>query len=239
MSISLPRPRILLSDIEGTTSSLHFVKEILFPYAYRHLERYVVDHADEPAVRQSLRETAETLGQEDPGLSACSRAELIEALLTWIEQDRKHTGLKRLQGLVWKQGFEGGEFKGHLYADVAPAFRAWSDAGISLGIYSSGSVQAQQLYFGHSEAGDLQPLLRHWFDTENAGPKRELQSYLNILCQLGVPGGEVVFLSDIGAELDAAQLAGIHTVQLLRGPETERADKHPAVASFAEISFIQ
>jgi enolase-phosphatase E1 len=235
--VHLKRPRCILSDIEGTTSSLSFVKEVLFPYSARRLERFVLEHAEEAEVKRALAEAAATIGLEGANKTACSHAEVLDALTLWIEQDRKHTGLKRLQGLIWKEGFERGEFRGHLYADVAPAFRAWHAAGIRLGIYSSGSVQAQQVYFGYSDAGDLRPLLSAWFDTENAGGKRLEASYRVIEAALAIPATDILFLSDIGAELDAAASAGFATVQLIRGDFTTPASGHLQVASFIEVGF--
>ncbi|HEY1075207.1 MAG TPA: acireductone synthase, partial [Fontimonas sp.] len=135
---------------------------------------------------------------------------------------------------VWKQGYEAGELKGHVYADTPVFLRQWHAAGKQLYVYSSGSVEAQQLIFGHSDAGDLTPLFSGYFDTR-IGAKREAQAYRAIVGQLALPAGDVLFLSDIGAELDAARQAGMQTCQLLRDDKAVAAPAHPQARSFAEV----
>ena len=227
--------KTILTDIEGTTSSISFVKDVLFPYARRALPAFVAAHGDEPEVRRWLDAVATELG------GVCSDDMVVEALQGWIDQDRKHTALKALQGLVWKAGYGRADFRAHIYADAAAALPAWHAAGHAIAVYSSGSVPAQKLFFGHSEAGDLTPLVSAWFDTE-VGGKREADSYRRIVAALGVPAGDVVFLSDVVEELDAAREAGLATVLVDRRedyPQPRHGDAthgHHRVESFAGIA---
>ena len=194
----------ILTDIEGTTSSISFVKDVLFPYARAALPGFVREHGGEPEVRRWL----DMVAVENGGM--CQDQMIVEALQGWIDQDRKHTALKALQGMVWEAGYRDGDFTAPLYPDVAPALRAWQRTGHRLAVYSSGSVPAQKLLFSHTEAGDLVPLFDGFFDTE-VGGKREASSYRAIADALGVLPKDVVFLSDVVAELDAAREAGMRT----------------------------
>ena len=157
----------------------------------------------------------------------------VSQLVRWIDEDRKITPLKSLQGLIWEAGYRNGDFKGHVYDDAARRLREWFDGGLKLFVYSSGSVYAQKLLFGHTEFGDLTPLFSGFFDT-HTGPKQEVQSYRKIAEVVGLAPGEVLFLSDIGAELDAAQAAGMRTCQLLR----EGAIPDPAHRQAADFDAI-
>lgn len=225
--------RFILTDIEGTTSSIDFVHQVLFPYSARYLDTYIAEHNSEPEVQACLagvRETLRAEGQTDPDAT-----DELEALHRWINEDRKHPALKKLQGYIWKEGYELGRYKGHVYPDVPLALAAWKQAGITMGVYSSGSVEAQKLIFGFSDFGDLTPYFSFYFDT-TVGHKREVGSYTNILKQIGSPGTETLFLSDVEQELDAAKEAGMHTCQLVRG-NTVPSQKHPLAHSFDEISL--
>ncbi|MET0717861.1 MAG: acireductone synthase, partial [Pseudoxanthomonas sp.] len=165
---------------------------------------------------------------------------LVSTLQTWIDEDRKHTALKALQGMIWGDGYKTADFTAHIYADAAIQLQAWHAAGIPLYVYSSGSVPAQKLFFGHSDAGDLTPLFSGWFDTE-VGGKREAGSYETIAGRIGLQASEILFLSDIVEELDAARVAGMQTVLVDRREdypqprEGEAARGHPRVTSFADI----
>ncbi|KAA2284513.1 acireductone synthase [Arenimonas fontis] len=205
----------ILTDIEGTTSSISFVKDVLFPYARRALPGFVAEHGHEPEVRHWLDQVA----AENGGL--CQDAMIVETLQGWIDQDRKHTALKALQGMIWRWGYEHGEYRAHFYPDAAEALRRWHAAGHVISVYSSGSVPAQKLFFAHAEGGDLSGLVSHWFDTEIGG-KREAGSYRCIVDTLGVPAGQVLFLSDVVEELDAARDAGLDTVLLDRRQDYPR-----------------
>ncbi len=158
--------RAILTDIEGTTSSISFVKDVLFPYARRALPRFVASRGKEPGVRKWL----DAVAAENGGM--CEDAMIVEVLQGWIDEDRKHTALKALQGMIWADGYKSADFTAHIYPDAAPALRAWHASGLPLYVYSSGSVPAQRLFFGHSDAGDLTPLFSGWYDTEMGG-KRE------------------------------------------------------------------
>jgi len=202
--------KAVVTDIEGTTSSISFVHDVLFPYASRKLTDFVHAHQDEVDVRQLLLETRNEAGEPEADIDRT-----IEILLQWIQQDRKVTPLKALQGLIWEQGFKNGDFTGHIYEDAARNLQAWHESGIDLYIYSSGSVYAQQLLFGHSDAGNLLHLFKGYFDT-NIGHKREVASYRAIAESTGLPAEQILFLSDIVEELDAARDAGMQTIQLVR-----------------------
>ncbi|HLD67520.1 MAG TPA: acireductone synthase [Pseudomonas sp.] len=221
--------KAILTDIEGTTSAVSFVFEVLFPYAARHLPDFVREHAAEPAVALQLQAVREASGEGDADVPR-----VIEILLEWIAEDRKATPLKALQGMIWAQGYRAGQLKGHVYPDAVEALKRWKAAGYGLYVYSSGSIQAQQLIFGCSEAGDLTPLFSGYFDT-TTGPKREAASYARIADAIGCAAGELLFLSDIVEELDAAREAGMQTLGLSR--EGGDLPGHPTVASFALIDL--
>ena len=142
--------RAIITDIEGTTSSISFVREVLFPYARKRLPAFIETHGDQPEVQHWLHEAA-----REAGMIEAERQEVVELLLEWIDQDRKSTALKALQGMIWKDGYESGAYRAHMYPEVAARLRAWRADGLRLYVYSSGSVPAQQLFFRFSEAGDL------------------------------------------------------------------------------------
>lgn len=206
--------RAIVTDIEGTTSSISFVRDVLFPYARQRLPGFVATHGEKPDVQHWLHEAA-----REAGLVEATRQEIIELLLSWIDQDRKSTALKALQGMIWKEGYEAGDYQAHMYPEVATRLRQWRADGIRLYVYSSGSVPAQQLFFGYSEAGDLRPLFAGYFDTET-GPKREVESYRRIAAAIDEQPRHLLFLSDIVEELDAAREAGFHTGWLVRPPQS-------------------
>jgi enolase-phosphatase E1 len=222
--------RAIVTDIEGTTSSISFVKDVLFPYARKRLPAYVETHADKPEVQHWLHEAA-----KEASLIEASRQEVIELLLRWIDEDRKSTALKALQGMIWKDGYEEGEYRSHMYPEVAARLHAWRGEGLHLYVYSSGSVPAQKLLFQYSESGDLTPLFAGYFDTET-GPKRETDSYRRIADAIGERPEHVLFLSDVVEELDAAHAAGLKTGWLLRPPlDVPAQPRHPAYTSFDAI----
>ena len=224
----------ILTDIEGTTSSISFVKDVLFPYARAALPDFVRTHGDAPEVRHWL----DMVAVENGGL--CQDGMIVETLQGWIDQDRKHTALKALQGLVWEAGYADGDFTAPLYPDVAPALRDWHAAGHRLAVYSSGSVPAQKLLFAHTDSGDLTALFAAYFDTE-VGGKRDAGSYRAIGERLGSDAGDILFLSDVVEELDAARQAGMRTVLLDRREDYPQprignaTNGHPRVESFADI----
>ncbi|MCB5227306.1 acireductone synthase [Alishewanella sp. 16-MA] len=217
----------IITDIEGTTTRISFVTEVLFPYARLHLAAFVRQHQQQPAVLAELTAVREQLQQPEADIEQC-----ISALLFWLDADQKITPLKSLQGMIWQEGYQQGHFTGHLYPDAVAQLQTWQQRGIPLYIYSSGSVTAQQLLFKYSDAGDLTPLLSGYFDTRIGG-KRDLASYQAILKQLQLPPAQVLFLSDVVAELDAARQAGMATVQLIR--EQQAASDHPVAENFYQI----
>lgn len=219
--------KAILTDIEGTTSSVRFVYDVLFPYAREHLPQFIREHATEAEVAVQLDAVRVESGESEADLER-----VIEILLGWIAEDRKATSLKALQGMVWEQGYRAGTIKGHVYPDAVQAMRYWQAVGYALYVYSSGSIQAQKLIFGCSEAGDLTPLFSGYFDTTSGG-KREAASYARIAEAIGLPPGEILFLSDVVQELDAARAAGLKTCGLAR--EGGSLEGHPTVASFSEI----
>jgi len=223
--------RAILTDIEGTTSSISFVKDVLFPYARKHLPAFVATHADRPEVQHWLHEAA-----REAGLVSATQNEIVSLLQQWIDEDRKATPLKALQGMIWDDGYRSGEYRAHVYPEVAAKLREWRSRHLDLYVYSSGSVPAQKLFFAYSEAGDLTPLFSGYFDTE-IGAKRDVDSYRRILHASGRRGDEVLFLSDVTAELDAARAAGMATTLLARPPSACPADSaHRCVTSFDAIT---
>lgn len=220
----------ILTDIEGTTTSVSFVYEVLFPYFRSHLDE-TRNLVDLPEVHEVFEQT-KNLHQTETGESLQSPEEILAVLRRWSEEDRKITPLKTLQGILWEKGYQSGEILGHVYPDVKPALENWQNQGIQMGVFSSGSVTAQKLIFGYSEAGDLTPFFSHYFDTKTGG-KRDSATYSLIAEQIGIFPEQILFLSDIREELEAAQAAGFQTIQLLR-PGTESAWKRSA-ASFADI----
>ena len=221
--------KAILTDIEGTTSSLSFVKDVLFPYAREHLPAFVRRHADDAEVQALLADAQTVVGAE------LDVEALIAQFIAWIDADRKITPLKSLQGLIWLDGYRQGAFSGHIYADAVEQLRNWHRQGLKLYVYSSGSVQAQKLLFGHSDAGDLTPLFSGYFDT-HIGGKRESESYQRIAEDIGFRPGEILFLSDIREELDAAEQAGLQTCWLVREQIPAPAAAHRQVSDFSAIN---
>lgn len=222
---------VYLVDIEGTVGSISFVRTVLFPYAKRELPKWIATHGQQAETRQWLDQVAKETGQSED-------ARLCETLLGWIDADRKHTALKALQGLLWRDGYLRGDFRAHLYPDAAAALSRWHAQGHRIAVYSSGSVPAQKLYFAHTDHGDFLPLLSDFFDTE-VGGKRDVSSYSKIASRLDRNPAEIVFFSDVMEELDAARSAGFQTVLVDRCEDypTPRLDSHGhrRVISLAEI----
>ncbi|MFA5968923.1 MAG: acireductone synthase [Sphingomonas sp.] len=205
----------ILTDIEGTTSSISFVADVLFPYARERLADYVAAHPTETA---PIIAEVQALEPGDP----------VQTLIRWIDEDRKITPLKTLQGMIWEGGFKSGAFTSHFYADAVAGLRRWHDAGLALYVYSSGSIFAQKLLFGHTDHGDLTPMFSGWFDTTSGG-KREAASYANIAHAIGLPASDILFLSDVQAEIDAARASGMQALLIAR-------DGGPAdIVSFDEV----
>ena len=226
----MSKPTFILTDIEGTTTSVSFVYDVLFPYFRENMQK-VRTMLHLPEVQAIFQETIR-LAQETENKIIASDEEVIETLIRWSNEDKKITPLKDLQGILWKEGYETGIIKGHVYNDVAPALKAWKDAGIQLGVFSSGSITAQKLIFGYSVSGDLTPYFSAYFDTTTGG-KREVETYIKISQKLNKQPSEILFLSDIIEELEAAQQAGLQTMQLTR-PGTKENWPYTA-SSFSDI----
>lgn len=211
-------PRAIVTDIEGTTSSLAFVHQVLFPYARARLADYVASHRDAVAgILDAVRAEA--------GDTALTDAACVALLAAWHDADRKFGPLKELQGLIWAQGYADGTLTGHVYPDAVAGLRRWHGRGITLAVYSSGSIAAQQLLFSHTDFGDLTPLFSAYFDTAIGG-KQMTASYQSIATTLTLPPNDILFLSDVAEELAAAHAAGFHTTLLAR-------DGLPAATSYA------
>ncbi len=206
-------PRAILIDVEGTTTPIAFVKDVLFPFARARLATFTRANAEMPAVAALVREAAVLAG--DPTMTD---GEAVQTLLRWSDEDRKVTPLKALQGLIWRGGYESGEINGVVFADAADALRTWKARGIPTYVYSSGSVAAQKLLFGHSTAGNLLPYLAGHYDTTSGG-KLEAESYRRIAAAVGEAPGSITFLSDHTGELAAARAAGLAAVRVQRPGE--------------------
>ncbi|WP_413529064.1 acireductone synthase [Rahnella inusitata] len=222
--------RAIVTDIEGTTTDIRFVHQVLFPYARQRLAEFLRHAHEQPDVAAALDGLRAEIDRPQASIEA-----LIEQLFTYMDNDVKSTSLKVLQGIIWRTGYENGDFRGHLYEDVGPQLSAWHADGLKLCVYSSGSVDAQKLLFGYSDAGDLTPLFSGYFDTR-VGAKRETESYQNIAEQLILPPQDLLFLSDIRQELEAARLAGWHTCQLIRDDADDVSD-HLQVNRFDQIAL--
>lgn len=244
--------RGILLDIEGTTSSVSFVYDVMFPYVRKHLTFEVFSNWEEPEYVAAFEAIARDAGQ--PSLDFWLKTQKLsrdnplrgadvvcKEVIRLMDADAKATGLKQLQGLIWKSGFESGELQAHVYDDVPPALAAWNAGGKDVRIYSSGSVQAQKLFFGHTIVGDLLPHFRGHYDT-SVGGKKEAESYRKIALEFGQPAGEILFLSDIVAELDAARAAGLQTALCVRPGnnlnQTSSGAAQAEISSFAEVQIL-
>lgn len=233
--------KAILLDIEGTTSSVSFVYDVMFPQVRRDLSAFLEKNWEDVNVQLASDQIAQDAGHESLELfcaamslepRACIEAEVIRLM----DDDVKATGLKQLQGLIWRHGFESGEMKAHVYPEVPACLQRWREAGMDLRIYSSGSVQAQLLFFGHTEVGDLLPLFSGHYDT-TIGSKKEASSYERIAKDWSIDPSDILFVSDVVAELDAAKASGFQTT-LCERPGNAIADEehgHETIKSFDEL----
>ncbi|MFM8985534.1 MAG: acireductone synthase [Planctomycetia bacterium] len=229
--------RGILLDVEGTTSSISFVYDVLFAHAKAHAGEFLAANRADPRVRAAAAGIAATAGLPPGDVDtpeAITRIAL--AAIDLMNRDVKDTALKALQGMIWRSGFESGAVVSHVFDDVPPALAQWADSGLDVRIYSSGSIEAQQLFFAHTAAGDLLPLLRGHYDT-TTGPKREAASYAAIAADMGLEPRQILFVSDVGAELDAARQAGMATALAVRPGNRDAGGlfAHEPISSFAEI----
>jgi enolase-phosphatase E1 len=232
-------PGAVLLDVEGTTTPVDFVYRILFPYARERVPAFLEARGREAAVRaivEGLREEHgkdAAAGRQPPSFEAPNA---VAGYARWlIDQDRKATPLKTLQGLIWEEGFRNGDLRGQVYDDVPKAFERWQAAGRRMAIFSSGSVLAQRLLFANSDHGDLGRFIGAYFDT-TTGPKREADSYGKIARALGVEPGGVLFVSDVVEELDAARAAGLETALCVREGALPAGSPHRAIRSFDALA---
>ena len=220
----------ILMDIEGTTSSISFVKDVLFPY--------FLSNIDDINKLSNIKEVKYAFGQvlrlvkQDENRDITTSEEVIFQLKKWCEQDLKITPLKTLQGILWEKGYQNGELIGHVYDDVPVMLENWNLLGKKMGIFSSGSVNAQKLLFSHSVKGNLSTYFSNYFDT-NIGSKRDSDTYSLITKQLALPSNRILFLSDVIEELAAADMAGIKTIQITR--EGNLQSWPQSVSDFSEI----
>ncbi|MCI0668720.1 MAG: acireductone synthase [Methylococcaceae bacterium] len=220
----------IVTDIEGTTSSISFVHDVLFPYAREHIRAFLVSNAEGRAAPH-IEDARRAVGRPELPLD-----QVADQLIQWIEEDKKITPLKALQGMVWEQGFKNGDFTGHVYRDAVDCLRDWHHRGLKIYVYSSGSIFAQKLLFGFSDFGDLRPLFRGYFDT-TTGAKVDAGAYRKITAAINLPANEILFLSDVEKELDAARTAGLQTRWLVREGRLNPKASHRQVASFRDIDF--
>jgi enolase-phosphatase E1 len=222
--------KAIVTDIEGTTSSISFVKDVLFPYARAHLPDFIRKHQHDAEVAKLLVD-AKHLVSGDADVEA-----LIGHFIHWLDTDQKITPLKSLQGIIWHYGYLQGDFHGHIYEDAARQLKAFKQQGYALYVYSSGSVFAQKLLFGNSDYGDLTGVFSGFFDT-HIGGKKEVASYTHIAEQIQLPPGEILFLSDIKDELDAARQAGFATYWLVREQAVDPQAEHRQIVDFDAIEL--
>ena len=237
----------LLLDIEGTTCPVSFVSDVLFPFAKQELSDYIKKHWDKsPNNKQIQAAKKEWLDDQSPVSNQIkqqvSKGEIkeIDGLIQYLKYligiDKKSTALKDLQGNIWERGYNNGELKSQLFPETADCLREWREKGLTLSVYSSGSIQAQKLLYRHSSNGDLEDLFSHWFDS-HTGPKRSSESYTLIAQKLHIPPDNIWFISDNGSECDAAHSAGIHTLFSLRDGNPDRDPRdHTVVQSLREVS---
>lgn len=222
-------------DIEGTTSATGFVVDVLYPYSRSRFAELLAERSEDPAVARAVAQVRELTG--DPDADA---VQIEKTLNTWLDEDRKATPLKTLQGIIWSEGFARGDLVSHFYDDVVPALRTWHTAALRLYVYSSGSVAAQRAWFTSSPEGDLLPLVSGLYDTENAGPKQDPESYRRIAEATGIAPSRLLFLSDRPGELDAAVAAGWHAVGVRRPGEPyfeQGVGDHAQAGAFDEIGI--
>ena len=229
--------RGILLDVEGTTSSISFVYDVLFTFARQHVGDFLSHHRLDPAVQAAAEALAAEAGAADATLAdPAGTTRLALAAIDLMNRDVKSTPLKSLQGMIWRRGFDSGELVSHVFDDVPETLAQWADSGLDVRIYSSGSIDAQKLFFSHTSAGDLTPHLRGHYDT-TTGPKREAASYRAIAADMGMEPREILFISDVGEELDAARQAGMATALAIRPGNREPGGRreHESLESFTEI----
>lgn len=241
-TVSTKGIRGIVLDIEGTTTPISFVHDVLFSYARTHVKAYLAQHAQGDDVRNDIELLREEhaadvrSGNQPPPLTTAP--ESIVNYVNWlIDLDRKSTALKSLQGKIWREGYSNGTLRSQVFPDVGPALARWRAAGLIIAIFSSGSVLAQQLLFAHTDAGDLTSFISNYFDT-SIGKKGDAESYRRIAESIGLPPSEVLFISDVVSELSAAREAGMKTVLSIRpgNQPQQSAEQYQTIDSFDDVS---
>ncbi|MGY8814544.1 MAG: acireductone synthase [Gammaproteobacteria bacterium] len=220
----------IVTDIEGTTTSVSFVYDVLFPYARKNIASFITSNRNNQIIINQLAEIKKEAGKE------LDEQQIIQQLFTWMDEDRKITSLKILQGMIWEEGYKNGSFMGHIYEDVPSNLERWRNLNISIYVYSSGSIAAQKLLFGHTDYGDLTSFFTDYFDT-TTGNKKESDSYLRIADSIGLEPEKVLFLSDVTEELDAAEKIGMKTVLICR-EKTSNSNGSSCIHNFHEIQQL-
>ena len=222
--------RAIVVDTAGTTTDLNFIEDVLFPYSAKALPAFLEENKDNVLVDNCICDVQDIALEPDANL-----ARVTEILLQWIEEDRKATPLKTLQGLIWKQGYANGEFKGHIFPDFIEALDGYKQQGLRVHSFSSGSVEAQKMLFSHSDAGDLTDKFNGHFDTRT-GNKRFKQAYCNIVNTISLSPKQILFASDVLEELKAANEAGLNVVQMIRD-DSQRTGDFKIITNFAELKI--
>ena len=218
----------ILTDIEGTTSPLSFVREVLVPYTRQRMKAFIREHGDDPTVSKLLEDVRRNLGRD------LDDEQFAEQLLRWIEEERKLSALKTLQAMIWENGYRRDQFKGRVYEDAARNLRQWKERGLRVYGFSAGTVYAQKMLLSHSQYGDLSALFDDFFDT-NVGAKDDPTAYQSIATSIQRSPSEVLCISDSREELDAARQVGMYTVWVVREGALDPEATHRQVESFDAI----
>ncbi len=224
--------KAIITDIEGTITPISFVKDVLFPYSNQKIESFIKENLNNPEVLKILKDIKNIENKE------LTLDEIISTLKKWIEEDKKITPLKEIQGLIWEEGYKTGQLEGYIYPDAYKNLKLWFDNGLKIYVYSSGSVKAQKLLFSNTNYGDINYLFSGYFDT-NIGNKKNKESYLKIAKEINISPENIIFLSDNPDEVIAAAQSGMKVIRLVRPNDAQYIDNFPylQVESFDEIDL--
>lgn len=228
----------IVTDIEGTTSSTGFVHDVLYPYALKHIGKFVREQTEERDVARIIIRLSKSTGIAPHKLD-----DIIKLLQQWIREDSKNTDLNALECMVWEKAYKQGLFQAHVYPDVPEVLRRWQQEDRNIYAYSSASVKSQQLFFRFAECGDMRLLFSGYFDTK-IGPKNEVKSFINLADAIALPPEAIIFISDVKDDLDAAVYAGFRTIWMLRSDERAldpvklaKKSEHSVLTSFDQIKL--